>query len=66
VAVIDVFDSLTHARVYKRAWTTEEALDEVENLAGTKFDPTVARAFLRIHGRMPAGTASDTLHIDED
>jgi putative two-component system response regulator len=66
VAVIDVFDSLTHARVYKRAWTTEEALDEVENLAGTKFDPTVARAFLRIHGRMPAGTASDTLQIDED
>ena len=66
VAVIDVFDSLTHARVYKRAWTTDEALDEVENLAGTKFDPTVARAFLRIHGRMPAGTASDTFHIDED
>ena len=65
-SVIDVFDSLTHKRVYKRAWTTEEALDEIERLAGSKFDPTVARAFLRIHGRMPAGTASDTLHIDED
>ncbi|MCL7967052.1 MAG: response regulator [marine benthic group bacterium] len=65
VAVIDVFDSLTHARVYKRAWTTEEALDEIESLAGTKFDPAVAEAFLRMHGRVPAGTATDTTHLDE-
>jgi putative two-component system response regulator len=66
VSVIDVFDSLTHKRVYKRAWTTEEALDEIERLAGSKFDPEVAEVFLRIHGRMPAGTASDTFHMDED
>jgi putative two-component system response regulator len=66
VAVIDVFDSLTHARVYKRAWTTEEALDEVESLSGTKFDPTVAEAFLRMHGRMPEGGASDIPNMDEE
>jgi putative two-component system response regulator len=66
VAIIDVFDSLTHARVYKRAWTTEEALDEVESLSGTKFDPTVAEAFLRMHGRMPAGGASDDSRLDEE
>lgn len=51
VAVVDVFDSLTHERPYKRAWTEEEALDEIELLAGTKFDPRVVEAFLGLHGR---------------
>ncbi len=51
VAVVDVFDSLTHERPYKRAWTEEEALDEIASLAGTKFDPRVVEAFLRLHGR---------------
>ncbi len=62
VAVVDVFDSLTHERPYKRAWTEEEALDEIESLAGTKFDPRVVEAFLRLHGRdaPPPDVASDT------
>ena len=51
VSVIDVFDSLTHRRVYKRAWTTDEALDEIRRLAGSKFDPAVAEVFLSMHGR---------------
>lgn len=58
VSVVDVFDSLTHARVYKRAWTENEALDEVERLAGTKFDPVVVEAFLRLHGRMGSSLRS--------
>ncbi len=65
-AVIDVFDSLTHERVYKRAWTTDEALDEIERLAGSKFDPAVAGAFLRLHGRMPTAAASDLPDMDEE
>lgn len=65
-SIIDVFDSLTHWRVYKRAWTTEEALDEIERLAGSKFDPVVAEAFLRMHGRMPSGEAPDTAQRDEE
>ena len=65
-AVIDVFDSLTHKRAYKRAWTTDEALDEIERLAGTKFDPAVAEEFLRMHGRLPAAAASDTPDIHEE
>lgn len=61
VSIVDVFDSLTHVRPYKHAWTEDEALDEIEALAGTKFDPAVAEAFLRLHGRMissiPSGSA---------
>jgi len=59
VTIIDVFDSLTHVRPYKRAWTVDEALDEIEGLAGTKFDPTVAEAFLRLHGRTISSAASE-------
>jgi putative two-component system response regulator len=51
VSIVDVFDSLTHERPYKHAWTEEEALDEIESLAGTKFDPRAVEAFLRLHGR---------------
>jgi putative two-component system response regulator len=58
VSIVDVFDSLTHVRPYKRAWTEDEALDEIESLSGSKFDPQVAEAFLRMHGRMGSAVAS--------
>lgn len=45
VAVTDVFDSLTHRRSYKDAWPEERALEEIEGLRGTKFDPRVVDAF---------------------
>ena len=63
-SVVDVFDSLTHKRVYKRAWTTEEALDEIERLAGSKFDPVVAEVFLRTHGRVASPNASKPCEDD--
>ena len=66
VSVIDVFDSLTHWRVYKRAWTTDEALDEIQRLAGSKFDPEVAEVFLRMHGRNPPEEVSGTDPRDEE
>ena len=63
-SVVDVFDSLTHTRVYTRAWTTEEALDEIERLAGSKFDPVVAEVFLRMHGRVASPNASKPCEDD--
>lgn len=48
VAVADVFDSLTHERPYKRAWTVKETLREIESGSGTQFDPDVVEALLRI------------------
>jgi hypothetical protein len=41
VAVADIFDALTHARPYKRAWTIEAALTEITRLAGRQLDPAV-------------------------
>lgn len=45
VAVVDVFDSLTHARPYKPAWPQADALAEIDAQAGRQFDPQVVRAF---------------------
>jgi len=39
VAIADVFDALTTARPYKKAWTVEDALAHIEAGAGHHFDP---------------------------
>ncbi len=46
VAVADVFDALTTARPYKRAWTNDEAFAYFEDLAGTQFDAECVRALV--------------------
>jgi response regulator RpfG family c-di-GMP phosphodiesterase len=45
MAIADVYDALTTSRVYKRAWTHEEAYAEIESLSGIKFDPRIVNAF---------------------
>ncbi|MDO9353164.1 MAG: HD domain-containing protein [Solirubrobacteraceae bacterium] len=45
VAVADVFDSLTHVRPYKSAWSLQDAVGEIRSLRGAQFDPTVVEAF---------------------
>jgi putative two-component system response regulator len=45
VAVIDVFDALTHSRPYKDPWPVERALEEIRCRAGSHFDPDVVAAF---------------------
>jgi putative two-component system response regulator len=45
-AVCDVFDALVSDRPYKRPWRPEDAFAEIERVAGSHFDPAIARAFL--------------------
>ena len=45
VAIADVFDALTQERVYKRAWSEEEAFDFIRENSGRHFDPAVVHAF---------------------
>ena len=45
VAVADVFDALTHARPYKRAWPFDEGVAEIIRASGSQFDPAVVAAF---------------------
>lgn len=48
VAVADVFDALTHERPYKKAWSLQEALEEIERQSGRQFDPPIVEAFLHV------------------
>jgi len=45
VAIADVFDALTHKRVYKDAWSVEDAVAYVIEHSGTQFDPTLIEIF---------------------
>lgn len=46
VAIADVFDALTTARPYKKAWPIEKALDLIKNESGEHFDPRLVPLFL--------------------
>jgi putative two-component system response regulator len=46
VSLADVFDALTISRVYKRAWSMEEASEYIQNEKGKHFDPDIVDAFL--------------------
>lgn len=47
VAVADVFDALTSPRVYKNAWSTPEALEQLRRLAGHTLDAECVEALAR-------------------
>lgn len=48
VAIADVFDALTTARSYKKAWTVDDALDLIKKGAGEHFDPQLVSKFIEI------------------
>lgn len=48
VAIADVFDALTSSRPYKKAWPTEEALDEIKRSTGNHFDPKMVEHFFAV------------------
>ena len=48
VAVADVFDALTTARPYKKAWKVEDAIDFMEEQKGQHFDPKLVELFIGI------------------
>jgi HD-GYP domain-containing protein (c-di-GMP phosphodiesterase class II) len=45
MAIIDVYDALRSTRPYKKPFTHEEALVEMERVAKSKFDPTIYQHF---------------------
>lgn len=51
-AVCDVFDALTSKRVYKEAWSKEEAFAEILWQSGMHFDPAVVQAFSEVYNEI--------------
>nr|WP_294842109.1 HD domain-containing phosphohydrolase [uncultured Methylotenera sp.] len=54
VAVADVFDALTSARPYKKAWSIEDACQLLRDDSGKHFDPACVEAFLTDFGEVIA------------
>lgn len=46
LAVSDAYDAMTQDRIYRKALSKEAALKEIEDNAGTQFDPVIARLFV--------------------
>jgi putative two-component system response regulator len=49
MAIIDVYDALTHKRVYKEAFTNENALVLIKDESGKQFDPDIVAGFIEIN-----------------
>jgi HD-GYP domain-containing protein (c-di-GMP phosphodiesterase class II) len=52
--VCDVYDALISTRVYRAAWSAEEALGLLFERAGSAFDQRVVEALARVLAREPA------------
>jgi CHASE2 domain-containing sensor protein len=48
MAVVDVYDALSHSRSYRASLTHDEAVAEIAAGRGTHFDPDVVDAFLSV------------------
>ena len=47
IAVCDAYDAMTTDRPYRRALSSQDAIEELRNCAGTQFDPQVVDVFCR-------------------
>jgi diguanylate cyclase (GGDEF)-like protein/PAS domain S-box-containing protein len=47
LAVADAYDAMTSDRVYRKAFTKEEAIGELIANSGTQFDPQIIRIFMK-------------------
>ena len=47
-SLADVFDALTTARPYKKAWSVDDAVSFIESQAGSHFDPNLIEPFKRV------------------
>jgi len=48
MAVVDAYEAMTSDRPYRKAFTNEQAIEEIKRNSGTQFDPKVARFFIEI------------------
>ena len=48
IAIADVFDALSTARPYKKAWLHDEVIEEIKRGSGSHFDPELVEKFLEI------------------
>jgi HD-GYP domain-containing protein (c-di-GMP phosphodiesterase class II) len=57
LSVADTFDALTHKRPYRSAMSTENAMKELQKMAGIMFDPNVIQVFMSIDSEAEIGSS---------
>lgn len=57
LSVADSFDALTHKRPYRDAMSTENAMKELQKMAGIMFDPNVIQVFMSIDSESEIGSS---------
>ncbi|WP_255554620.1 HD domain-containing phosphohydrolase [Moritella sp. 24] len=62
IAIADVFDALTSERIYKKAWTFEDAVMLISSESGKHFEPSLVSTFMR---SLPEISDIKTQYIDK-
>ena len=61
LSVVDCFDALTSDRPYRRALSTDAALDILRERSGTMYDPRVVEKFIEIHPSLTEMLAAEAV-----
>lgn len=48
LAIADAYDAMTEGRIYRKAISSEEAIEEIRKNTGSQFDPEIVDIFLEI------------------
>jgi HD-GYP domain-containing protein (c-di-GMP phosphodiesterase class II) len=54
VAVVDAYAAMTTGRPYREALSQQRALREIQEAAGTQFDPRIVSVFLQTQNQKPS------------
>lgn len=65
ITVADVFDALCVARVYKKAWKTDDAYLYILGESGKAFDPRIVAAFKKIYSSVRKLYLNQTAHTQQ-
>lgn len=57
IAVTEAYDDMVTVRPYRKHLSVQEALEEIKRNAGTQFDPSVVKVFLRVVDKLDKVTA---------
>lgn len=49
ISVVDAFDAMTYDRVYQKARSKKDAMEELIRCSGTQFDPNIVKSFEKIY-----------------
>ena len=53
ISIVDAYDAMVNDRAYRKAMSSEEAMEEIRANAGTQFDPYLANEFLKLLEEKP-------------